>query len=521
MRINHRRSIRNIKRAARLLSLITLITAALTVVSCNILNFLPLEIIDWSPGDKLIDSVDNIVISVTFSEKVDRIRAENSFSLLENGKKMEGKYVWTDLKKLRFIPLHKLIVDAPYEIQVSTDCEDTDGNSLRKQFSHRFSTSDDKTRPVILTVSPADRSTVTGRSTPVIITFSEPVNASSFYGSFSLSPDITGDFAWSDNNSTVTFTPLRYYQYHTDYTVSVTKDLSDLSYNTLKEDYSFKFTVGTDTDKPYVINTGESSGSLNLIPDNPEDGIITVNSGWEANWNFTVTFNEEIETGTLSSAVVFSPPVNFTLENSGKQYLSSVKLSPDTRLEYGETYSLTLNDSIRDCEGNSLEPSIFYFTVDGTETKPPEITHTVFLEDPAAPGVLAELNYDDTLSLGNYPDSPGSTEGFFDIYIHVADLSAVNMDELKLMVMDHFDINITNAAAEFTIKDVVIDPESKAETPVPNPPPSADEIVARIFMDITNNSGTAGIAELTLSKGFEDGNENAIAEEWLTRLQKN
>ena len=502
-------------------NLFPIIGIALAAASCSIFNFLPLEIKDWSPKEELIDSVEGIVISVSFSSQVDKVKIESSFSLLENGKRLEGKYEWPESNSLKFIPVHTLMENAQYEIQVSTDCEDLNGNSLLKQFSHRFSTSSDRTRPEIISVSPNDESTVSGRHTPLVINFSEPVDKSSFYESFSVSPDISGSFEWASENSTVTFTPLEEYEYHTDYTVTVTEELKDLSFNTLNEDYIFKFSVGTDKDKPFILSTGESGGSLNLTADDPEDGILTVNSGWEADWNFTIIFNEDVDTDSLTSALDFSPAVNISMDNSGQKYLSQATLLPETRLEYGKTYKLSIDGSVKDREGNALEPLVYYFTVNGPNTKPPEITRIVFLEDPVSPFALTELNYGDTLSLANYPDSPGSTEGFFDIYISAADVLSVDMDELKLMVMSHFDISITNSAAEFITKGVVIDPESAGETPVPNPSPAADEIVVRVFMDISNSSGTAGIAELSLSEGFEDGNGNEIAGKWLMHLQKN
>jgi len=489
-------------------------------VSCSLLNFSPLKVIAWSPGKELVTSLDEVVVSVSFSSQMDTLKAESSFSLLENGRRIDGKYLWPDKKTLRFVPLHSLIENAKYEIQVSTDCEDLNGNSLQKQFYKRFSTSSDETRPEVVSVSPVDGSKVSDRLTLVVINFSEPVDASSFYSSFSVSPEIEGDFEWSGNGDTVTFNPAEYYQYHTEYTVTVTEELKDLSFNSLKEDYNFKFSVGTDTEKPYVASAGESGGSLTLTPDNPEDGMITVNYGWEANWDFKLTFSEDVDTETVSSAITFSPAINFSMDSSGTRYAALVTLTPETGFEYGKTYKLSIDEGIKDREENTLTPVTYYFKVDGSNTKPPEITRTVFLEDPGS-GTLSELNYGDVISLSNYPDSPGSTEGFFDIYISVANLPSVDRDELKLMVMNNFDITSTNSSADFVTKGVVIDPEAAGETPVPNPSPAAGEIVARIFMDITNNSGNAGIVELSLSDGFEDGNGNVIAEKWVTRFQKN
>jgi hypothetical protein len=61
--------------------------------------------------------------------------------------------------------------------------------------------------PVVTSITPAHDSTNVGKTTPIVIRFSQPMETRSVESAFSTSPVTTGAFAWSPARDTMTFTP--------------------------------------------------------------------------------------------------------------------------------------------------------------------------------------------------------------------------------------------------------------------------------------------------------------------------
>jgi hypothetical protein len=94
------------------------------------------EIIDFSPigEDVAVDTV----ITITFSEKMNKISVENNFKITDN---IEGQFRWRD-NSLIFIPNEDLNYDTNYKVTIDTGAQDKWGNPIKGKNSWKFMTED-------------------------------------------------------------------------------------------------------------------------------------------------------------------------------------------------------------------------------------------------------------------------------------------------------------------------------------------------------------------------------------------
>jgi|GEM_PF-4553481 len=99
----------------------------------------------------------------------------------------------------------------------------------------------DTIRPSVVTGAPRGSDV---NSTPAItITFSEPMDRASVEQAFSITPDISGTFAWSPDSQTVTFTPDRPLGAFTTYVVFIDSAARDVVGNPMSQAYTFSFST--------------------------------------------------------------------------------------------------------------------------------------------------------------------------------------------------------------------------------------------------------------------------------------
>jgi hypothetical protein len=94
----------------------------------------PPEIIEFSPigGDVAI----NTVITITFSEKMNKTSVENNFKITNN---IEGQFRWRE-NSLIFIPNEHLSYDTNYIVTIDTGAQDKWGNPIVGNYTWKFKT---------------------------------------------------------------------------------------------------------------------------------------------------------------------------------------------------------------------------------------------------------------------------------------------------------------------------------------------------------------------------------------------
>jgi hypothetical protein len=516
----HHRPVTRGKRKAR--PLLAVLTAAATfsaamalaLAGCAPFWRLPLTVIAWSPSEDA-PALSGLAVWVEFSAPVDAVKAEQAFSLTENGSGVDGIFSWSG-NRVTFTPCPALSAGNDYEISVDTSVEDPSGVSLDKEFSFRFTTKTESGRPSILSFTPAADSMFDDRYTPVTLVFSEPVDRGSFYAAFFLSPPVAGTYAWNGDGTQCSFTPLEPYEWGTEYRVEVSTGLEDLSGNRLAETFRLHFTVGTDTTAPTVTAVrnvvGGVPGAITAIPDDPGDALFTVNENWESIWGFEMALSEPVPRLDIEGFFSFEPAWDFRIDSTAATSQSFI-LIPEERLVYGAVYTLTVRQGLPDAQGNTLEQDAVYrFRVNGAGSTPPELERIRFRTDPGG-SAWEEYTPADIYTALDLNLFPGGvpTRSYFDLYVRTADGAGIDLMDL----MECFSISATNGCASFA---VLAMQESGFDNPQPDPP-AAGTIVARVVVDVIN-AAESGIVTLRLSAAFKDSEDNPIAGAWELPLLK-
>ncbi|MGC1789711.1 MAG: Ig-like domain-containing protein, partial [Terriglobales bacterium] len=232
--------------------------------------------------------------------------------------------------------------------------QDTCGNNLPSIFYY-FTTafSPDTTGPSVTGTSPVNGDTnipLNGSSaaTPVVLQFNIPIDPITAQNGFSMTTGgnaVPGNFSYSVNDETVTFTPVNPLTASTAYTVGYTAQIADTAGNPLNNPGSFTFTTGTtgDTSYPTVVlvdpPSGTSNVGLNVAPH--------------------ITFSEPVNELSVPGALVLNyyDPYYGSLPVPGTVTVAANRLtatfSPTAQLLPNTEYNLYLNGSETDIAGNS------------------------------------------------------------------------------------------------------------------------------------------------------------------------
>lgn len=191
--------------------------------------------------------------------------------------------------------------------------------------------------PTVNTTTPLAGATVGG--SPVISArFSEPIEPTSLVAGSLTVRDAAGQIvagSLSYREDVVTFTPAGALA-NGQYTATAQTTLTDLLGNPLAQPHTWPFRV--DTIGPKVLSTTPVADALQVPLASP----------------VVIDFDEVLDaTGISSSSVTLTlngNPVDATVTSSG----SRVTLTPRALLEWGETYTVTVTQQVRDVAGNPL-----------------------------------------------------------------------------------------------------------------------------------------------------------------------
>jgi len=105
------------------------------------------------------------------------------------------------------------------------------------------SSNTDRTPPAVVSTAPGNSATQAGLTTPITVTFSEPMSMSSITPSaFTFNPGVSGTVSYTGN--TATFTPTTALLANTTYTVTVGTGVEDRIGNNLVAPFTWTFTTG-------------------------------------------------------------------------------------------------------------------------------------------------------------------------------------------------------------------------------------------------------------------------------------
>ncbi len=486
------------------------LAAALCVCSCSlILGMQPLEITDWHPHDARIAASAVSSVWVEFSSAADPVKAEQAFSLSENGAPMTGSYAWQG-SRLVFMPVRPVSPGNDYEIAVVSTVETRDGNSLAKDFRFAFTTKTEAGRPTVLQpTQPADGSRVADPLLPIVVRFSEPVDRTSFIAAFSVSPDPGGTVTFDVTGATASFTPLSPWTPGAEYSVVLTDTVKDLSGNRLPETVRWRFTAGAEDVRPTLMAVrptvdGVPQGT-GLTFDDPGVAGLQENTGFEATWGIELQFSEPVSRENMESFITLQPAWSFQVDPDGTPR-DHFFLVPEERFVWGTMYNLTIKRGVLDTSGNASASDVVYnIQTDGPTTKPPRVEVVRFRTDRPAPGDYSQYTAVDAfgnLNLSAFGPT-GDDMSYLDVYLSLANGAAID----PFSIMHSFSVTATNGAA-------LITPVAVATTSFADPQPVAIAGLTpvRVSVNITNTTNS-GIVTIAVSDSLTDtaGNKAAAA----------
>lgn len=323
-----------------------------------------------APAHSQTDVPTNTSISVQFSEDMNPTTiTDSSFTLRMDTIMINGFINYADSTAI-FTPFSDLNFESTYTVTITTDAQNLSGNGLYENYEWNFSTQSQQSEtddlpPQISSTNPPSNATGISVNTAIVVSFSEPINASTintatFFLTNSNTP-ISANVSYA--NTTAILTPMNSLDFDDTYTATLSTSVQDTAGNALAENFSWNFTTGNqpDNNAPQVTSTAPTNNQNN----------VPVTS------NITVTFNEQINTSTITNESFFLELGNNDIEGefSFSANGTSVTLAPDDDLEFEENYTVTLTTDIEDLAGNNLASGVEwkFTTGDAPDTEAPQI----------------------------------------------------------------------------------------------------------------------------------------------------
>ncbi|MCX7679503.1 MAG: Ig-like domain-containing protein [Spirochaetes bacterium] len=315
-------------------------------------------------------------IRIIFSKDMDREKTNNAFSLTSsNSAHVEGFFRWDDDRTLTFSPRIPLLENC-YIIRIEATAEDTEGNDLTERHESVFYVHSDLTPPTIVFHTPADNA-IGIHPNPwddpeqyaqsiIRVVFSEPIDVDSLYSGFTIIPPIRGFFAWNNTHTEITFIPLSDLLLRTTYTITLNTSICDIHGNALFENYSYRFTVGSDFVAPEIASVHCEREGMEPV-ELQEDRIV---EGCEKDGTIVFTFTEPVRRETFFDAVRIAPSKSFYINSPPTS--SRMAIAFHEALESETNYDLSISQSVTDLSGNALKRQHRYsfFTNGARSTRP-------------------------------------------------------------------------------------------------------------------------------------------------------
>ena len=330
-----------------------------------------------SPAPGAASIAPNPDIQVVMSKPMDRTSIANAIvaTPTAGGSAVAGSSTLAyDNVTLTFTPSGGALLAPSTNYTVSVaGAKDVDGNVMTPyswNFTTSTSTVGDTTQGTI-SISPQNGATNVAVNTPVVLTFSKPVDPVSVNSqSFSIVDNTVGA-SWggaislSSDQMSATFTPTYPYAgshqicVYASYGASIV-DLSGNAFIPPTTNPCFTTAVATNTVPPTVVSIAPPNASTGIGPNSP----------------VTVTFSAPMNPATLSQ--------NMALFTGSVLYTSGVSMSSDSTsatfytgsLNYGTTFTVVVSPNVTDASGNPLgsEFTSTFTTVPSDSTIHPSVT---------------------------------------------------------------------------------------------------------------------------------------------------
>lgn len=281
------------------------------------------SVIATNPENGAVDVAPNINISAVFNEQVDpQTVSSQTFYLREGDNNVPGTVSSNELV-VSFTPAEELKPMTQYTATLTTAIESLKELPLENDYSWSFTTGGepDTRGPVVVSTMPYDYESDVGHDTEITVTFDEAVDPSTLTNQTFIVEDqsgvVSGSVSLDAAGVVATFTPASDLTRDRDYSVTLKKEISDLSGNIMENDYKWSFA----TDPAfYVSNSGDNDNigsgknpwqTIQYAIDHVSNGdIIKVAAGTYSEAQ-TIEINKSLELiGENRNTTFIDPPAN-------------------------------------------------------------------------------------------------------------------------------------------------------------------------------------------------------------------
>jgi hypothetical protein len=494
-------------------------------MSCDILRDGFFEVKSWTPGEGFHDSSTVQTVTLEFTLEPDKNSVERSFSLSEDGQTTAGHFAWEG-RRMIFTPAVPLVPNRDYSVILKTEAHDDKGLSLDRQFETVFTTRDGGMRPFLISTVPEENGIIGEKRGIVTLVFSGPLLRNSLQN-FSFTPSISGVWALNDGESEACFTPSEDWANDRAYRLAIPSSLLSIKELEAGRSNALHFSVGTDHEPPELLavsaidDNGETALTLAVIKTNAVNGApsgdeaVVENSGWEKDYRICFVFSEPVDGASVASALSCEPSLGFISETP-PGYSDTWYFRFSNQPVYGELYTVSLRQTIRDGSGNTMEKNIrIYIRADGEYSKPPVLRGMRFPKNPGLSNNL--LTFSPDILFADFPIESDyylfdkGIDTWMELYFETAPGASVNL----ISLMDKFKCGITNGAINFSPRSMH-DTDFTIEEPVPG---WEDYCRVEIRGTLTNHP-FSGTVTLEVGAGLKDNAGNKSAEAARILLNK-
>ncbi|MCW7506147.1 Ig-like domain-containing protein [Leptospira paudalimensis] len=218
-----------------------ILISAGTIAECDAGNAPQLNILSNTITTACMGAPNSNSLTLNFTRPMDRATTTGAISFSPS---ISASFVWQSDTTLTIIPDRPFASQARINIAVSTTAQDTQGIRMQVPVSGSFFVGTSNLLPTIANLSlNADTLSnclagtgalvdllVTSVSnaclgnptvTPIVFTFSRPMDQIQTQSNISFSPSFTGNFSWSVDSLTLTFTPDAKFNFGTRYTITL------------------------------------------------------------------------------------------------------------------------------------------------------------------------------------------------------------------------------------------------------------------------------------------------------------
>jgi hypothetical protein len=352
-----------------------LLSLALILCSCGFISFEGISIASFpSTKDQIIAEDDPIALE--FSISPDKRSAEKLLRITTPDGLASGDYSWS-ADRMSFTPRPALPAGRRIVLSFSGSLDTADGRTFSVDLEIPFFVGTAAAPPRLTGYEPEDAAVV-GVTAPIMLTFSDPMDADGFARNFSLSPSLEYDIRWDAAGRVATISPRTQWSSLSLHTWEVGAETKSAAGVLIEDSAEGSFLVQEDDDAPAVVRTQPArlqNGAFVPV-DFPLNGNI------ENRDCIMMSFTEDVDAGSLSTAFSLEPSVQGHFVRVSEGVFVFV---PEADYLMGRNHVLRLSTDLADAAGNRMMDVYSEWFV--PDIPPQGIVSILPLSDPPMPAI--------------------------------------------------------------------------------------------------------------------------------------